>query len=321
MKKLRDLAFLREPMTAEAKGLDSVDPALAELSTMADKEQFDDLATRVESLFDAGVNDVRAITYYLWLEWRRSGVSALTEIFTTLTALVSVNLESLGPVEKRDTHFAKRLAWLSLKIGDGIQYHESKRTADWRAWASGVSPEQIDAAIKALGGLDAALPPTFLPARQALTALAPRLHGLAEAFARPVDDPPVSEPGDGHASGEGAAPAVAAATEGGRMVVRSGRAEVGVSPAYFELVQKLAAFQKLVDKKEMVKAAVVADDIMRSVDNFDPRTYFPDMFADFSEKFSDNIEALSSFWGQRDSTAWKAMVQFYRVDLRRFVGG
>ena len=104
------------------------------------------------------------------------------------------------------------------------------------------------------------------------------------------------------------------------MVVRSGRAEIGVSPAYFELVQKLAAFQRLVDKRDILKASVVADDIMRTIDHFDPRTYFPDMFGDFSEKFSENIEVLSSFWGDRDSTAWKAMVQFYRVDLRRFVG-
>jgi hypothetical protein len=49
--------------------------------------------------------------------------------------------------------------------------------------------------------------------------------------------------------------------------------------------------------------------------------YFPELFSDFSELLSKHIDTLASHWQDRESTAWKAHAQFYRVDLRRFVGG
>jgi hypothetical protein len=165
--------------------------------------------------------------------------------------------------------------------------------------------------------LDEAFGDKFGPARRALAALAPRIQALREAFARPVDE--VQPPAAGAASSvaDAATPANAPFPPPGP---RTGRADLGVSPGYYELVDKLEAFRRLIEKREMIKASVVADDVMHIIDNFDPRTYFPDMFADFSEKLSVHVQELSPHWDERESIAWKAMVQFYRVDLRRFVG-
>ena len=310
---MRDLAFLRAPIATPIKTLDSSDPTLAELSSLADREQLPELEARVEALFDDGVYDIRAISYYLWLAWRLRGLPALADVFGTLAALVTTNLAAVGPEERREAHFAKRIAWLSQKIGDHVQYHEAKRTPEWKAWEKSATPEDLDGALAALRGLDAAMSNGFAPARQPLMVLAPRLQTLREAFAPPVDTPPASavKPATTEAPSPPSPPSVA----------RSGKVEVGVSAAYLELLDKLDAFRQLVDKKDLVKASVVADDLMHTIENFDPRTYFPEMFADFSEKLSEHIDDLAPRWAERDSASWRAMVQFYRVDLRRFVGG
>lgn len=315
---MRDLAFLRQPLPTPAKGLDSVDPALAVLASLADKEQYDELEAKIEALFDEGIHDVRAISYYLWIGWARRGIEALAEIFETLAAIVRDNLEGLGPVEKREAIVAKRIAWLAQKLGDAIEYHEAKRTAEWRAWSTSVSPADLDRVLAAAQALDAAIDGSCPAARPALMALAPRLHGLAEALARPVDEAP-AEPA--HSDGSQVEPDGPAATAASPVVLRAGRAEVGVSPAYFELVRKLDAFKKLVEKRDLTRASIVADDVMNIIEHFDPRAYFPEMFADFSELLSTNVDGISAHWQERDSVSWKLMVQFYRVDLRRFVGG
>jgi hypothetical protein len=142
--------------------------------------------------------------------------------------------------------------------------------------------------------------------------LAPRLQALRDTFSRPVDADSAAE----SAPVESVKPPAPSLPP----VVRAGRAELGVSPAYFDLVEKLDAFRTLIEKRELLKASVVADDLMQTIENFDPRTYFPEMFADFSEELSRHIDELAPPWAERETMSWKAMVQFYRVDLRRFVG-
>ena len=51
------------------------------------------------------------------------------------------------------------------------------------------------------------------------------------------------------------------------------------------------------------------------------RTILAGLFASFGRAVSENIGVLSEHWEERDSLAWKALEQFYRVDLQRFVDG
>ncbi len=95
--------------------------------------------------------------------------------------------------------------------------------------------------------------------------------------------------------------------------------ELPVSHAFIELLQKLKAFETLVARKKFQKAALVADDLTDLVSKFDPRSYFPDLFSDFGKNLAEHIEVLAENWDRRDSVAWKALEQYYRVDLQRFV--
>jgi hypothetical protein len=104
-------------------------------------------------------------------------------------------------------------------------------------------------------------------------------------------------------------------SSGGRVV------QLSVSAAFVELLRKLEAFDALVAAGKYQKAALVADDLTDAISRFDPRVYFPDLFATFGKGLAENIEILGEHWGERESLGWKALEQFYRVDIKRFVDG
>jgi hypothetical protein len=316
---LRGLARLRAPLPqSESPGLESVDPRLAQLDNLVDKNQLSDLVTEVERLFEAGIYDIRPISLYLWAAFVESGLSAVPDLFDTLAALCTDNLEALGPTRKRTDYVVKRISWLMHKMTDAIEYHEARRTREWSNWTAVAGVDVMEAALERAAAFESVLDERFVGVRTPFQKLTARLRVLSMAFRVPAL-PPVSI----------AAPVVASirppthnpASNQLQMDARLGRAELGVSHEFFALIQKLNAFSTLVNKGDLPRAAVVADDLMRTIETFDPRNYFPEMFSDFSELLSKHIGALDGHWQDRESPGWKARVQFYRVDLRRFVDG
>jgi hypothetical protein len=95
---------------------------------------------------------------------------------------------------------------------------------------------------------------------------------------------------------------------------------IEVSPALEDFLQKLAAFEQLIERGDMTKAAVVAEDVRRVVESFDPRVYLPNVLAPHFRLLASNVEELSPFWEGMDSPQWRALEQLYRVDLEAFVG-
>jgi hypothetical protein len=47
--------------------------------------------------------------------------------------------------------------------------------------------------------------------------------------------------------------------------------------------------------------------------------HFPEMFASFSRGVAMHIAELDGYWQQRSEPAWKALQQYYQVDLDGFV--
>ncbi len=129
------------------------------------------------------------------------------------------------------------------------------------------------------------------------------------------------------APAEEAAPAEHAATPSELAPVPAGGGQGGyalqlaVTYRFAELTRKLQAFELLVQEGQFRKAALVADDLQQLIQGFDPRSYFPTVFASFSALFCENLEVLSEHWGERGSLAWQALGQFYQTDLDRFVKG
>jgi hypothetical protein len=320
---MRLLGLLKEaPPEGVSQGLDSVDPRLSELTGHYEAKRFAEVAQSVEALLEAGVWDLRPISLYLAVAFEQQGIAGLSEVLATWATIIGPSLPSIGPAVRREDYASKRTSALLGTIGDALHYHETKRTETWAAWAKVMTPTMNDAIVAATDDIDKAIVAASGAAPPSLAQFIARLRSVLRALAAPTDAAPTSL-----SSASVALPApveAAAPAEEGvatpAPVTKPGRVEVAVSPAYFDLIEKLNAFAVLARKGEMMKAAVVADDLMSIIDHFDPRDYFPLIFSEFGELMSQNIERISSSWESRNSLAWKALVQFYRVDRRRFTG-
>ena len=134
-------------------------------------------------------------------------------------------------------------------------------------------------------------------------------------------------PGHGRPGHGGPLPSLgpeAAAAVGARVArpaqPRSGNASFEVdSPALLELIEKLQGFELLVERGELDKAAIIANDIQGVIENFDPLVYLPAIFARYFQLLSKIIVEVEARWDDGDTTARRVLQQFYRADLDGFV--
>lgn len=85
------------------------------------------------------------------------------------------------------------------------------------------------------------------------------------------------------------------------------------------LSRKLKIFEALIEKDDYLKAAVVANDIDHLIENFDPLSYFPKLFAKYFSIFAKHVTALTEQYEKRNSLQVKALVKLYRTDLEMFL--
>lgn len=92
------------------------------------------------------------------------------------------------------------------------------------------------------------------------------------------------------------------------------------SPALAELRDKLLAFEIVLTRGELDKAAVVAHDIQAILGNFDPLVYLPALFGRYSELLHGAFSEIEARWHDTGSPQWRILAQFYRTNLAGFVG-
>ena len=310
----RDLAVFLQPLAvAPEPGLESADPRLLGITGLAGRSQYTPAAQQIEELLGEGIYDIRLVSIYLFVAFREEGTAVLPTMITALDHLVGESFEAVGPTAKREQHFGKRIAWLFDEILDALEYHEHNVTPEWQAWSAALTPERIEASLRALDAVDEKIAARAL-GESAATNVA-RMRSWLYAHRQPVvETPPPSGRGGPRPAPAQGSPAAAAPVNGGRPHL-----DLVVTPRFLELCAKLRAFEALVEKKQFRKAALVADDVQQIVEHFDPRSYFPEVFSGFSAHLSKNIAALAEHWDERDSVAWKALAQFYQVDLDGFV--
>ncbi len=319
----RTLDFLRRPLSPGPE-LDPLDPRLAALADAVERRQFREAADDAEALFAEGVHDVQAVSAYLYQAFAEGGLGVLGELFSTVEALVGENLGALSPARRREERLDRRLGWLFDAINDALEYHTLKATPDWARWREGVRRDAFVAALAqgdALGGRFRA--GGFGVGEGGLGRLLSRLQGLTTALTpAPVLEAQLSPPETSLAAGPEPPPASVTPLLSGREPLEPSRrrVELVVSDRFVELLCKLRAFEALVERDDYLKAALVGDDLLSLLDDFDPREYFPELFASFSALMSEHVEELSSHWGDRESIPWKVLAQFYRVNLKGFVG-
>ncbi|WP_437594395.1 type VI secretion system protein IglI family protein [Sorangium sp. So ce1000] len=327
----RDLTVYLEPLDPQPEpGLDAAEPRLAEIVSFAEQGKYDAAADLAEELAGEGVHDIRALSFLLFAAFRESGLAALGEMFDVVLLALGPSFEAIGPAKRRKDHFNKRLAWLFETIVDALEYREKHGTSGYDALHEEPGPEALGAAIHSGERVAAELATdAYASAARALGRLMGFLHARAEALADEPSPSPASAAGQpSSAPGEDISPASPAdpalPRDGAHAPVAAGgaaraRIELAVAHPFLELLAKLRAFEVLVERGDIAKAAIVAEDVQQIIESFDPRAYFPEVFARFSALLSNNIGPLSEQLEERESLAWKARSQFYRVDLEGFI--
>jgi len=154
-------------------------------------------------------------------------------------------------------------------------------------------------------------------------AAAEETAGTAAAGARPAGAAPrasVRPPPSSEAGREPASDASAAAeSERERPSASATTTPLRVSPRFWELERRLAAFDALLARGEYEKAGIVESDLRESLEHFDVAAYFPALFARYFEGCAAHAERLARHRPDRSALRASALASLYRTDLERFL--
>jgi hypothetical protein len=92
----------------------------------------------------------------------------------------------------------------------------------------------------------------------------------------------------------------------------------GVSELLDGLILKTQLFEQLIQQGELLKAAVVADDIQNAIENFNPLDYLPLLFRRYAELRALNLPLLSQHNDYQTTPHWQALKDYYAIDMKGF---
>jgi len=313
---MRDLSLCVRSFDAGSQRLEAHDPRFQQITELAQGSKYTEAADAVEGLLVENLYEVRLLGYYLFAVLHEEGLPRLAAILEALAELIRRNWEGLPARDKRAVLLNKSVTWLFQTLLDTLNYHQSKKDERWQGWWKASTEAQVTAAIGKVQELLELLPePRYRSGSEALAKLLPWLRELREQIiANLPQDPPVppqAAPQD---------PTKPAEPEEPSPFLKLGQPVQLMGSAHLvELCNKLKAFELLIERKEFQKAALVSDDILSTLEGFDPRRFFPDLFASFGGLLNRHVKDIQEHWESKNSTEWKALAQFYQVDLERFV--
>lgn len=86
-------------------------------------------------------------------------------------------------------------------------------------------------------------------------------------------------------------------------------------------MRKITAFGRLVRRRDYKRAAIVAADVLKSFESFDPRLYLPSVFTPFFVVLTQHGEKIEPLMQESDGLSSRALRHLYEVDLDAFVRG
>jgi hypothetical protein len=300
---------------SENPGLDVLDPRFMDITTLVENGEYLEAAVKAEEIFAEDIYDIRLTGYFLYGFFLEQGVGAMPAILGSLVKLFEENWEALGPEKNREKHAQTSLSWLFRQLLKKFQYEEGKDSEVYQQWVAEVSSDEVQEALDASEGLQKALGMTLEDMASPLLDGLSKVNDWLKAFQKVVyREPEVEE--EAELAAEAAAKEVVAPAPLGfadEAVMAEGSYHLQL------LLRKMKAFERLIEKEEFNKAAIVADDINDVIANFDPRIYFPKIFSRYSLLLALNIANISGFEEYKGSVVWQTMQDLYKVDLESFV--
>lgn len=316
--------------TVENPGLDTTDPRLDEIGTLVQDAAYPEAAEAAQSILEESIFDVRIIGFFLYGVFLERGMPGLVAVFQTLSSILEENWEALGPAVKKEKQAQTSLRWLTSQLLKKLQHEEGKRSDLWSQWQTQVSSDEVTECLEALEALQrqvgVVLGESGTPVMDGLM----KIGGWLEAFQRLVTREDEQEAQEDFAKGEASEPTPAAASgeypaaarisamgpASSQPLIAESENVVCVEGSYHlkELMHKLSVFERLVTDGKYNLAALVADDVMECVNQFDPRVYFPRLFARFFQLMAVHIGEISNYGYDKEGVEWQVLRELYRVD-------
>ena len=297
---------------SENPGLATVDPRFTDIATLVQDGNYEEAAARSDEVLAEEIYDIRIIGYFAYGFFLETGVGKLKELFPALTEVLRDNIEAVGPVRNRPKHVQTIFTWFFKQLAKKLQYEEDRQAEAWTDWTGNVSSDDVQDILDASEELRKILSMILEDsAGQVLDSLSKvgdwlrRFQSIVYREPEPEGEEETEEEGEGEAEGQQGG--------GGLGVQMQGSSALGM------LIRRIEAFGILVNDGKMAQAALVAMDINRIIENFDPRVYFPEIFSGFTLSYVTHINQLTTYEANKTSVEWKAMQELYKVDLESFV--
>jgi hypothetical protein len=316
---------------SEKPGLETIDPRFSDIAALVQGGNYKEAAAKSETILAEKIYDIRIIGYFLYGHFIEQELPALADVYLCLADLLRDNIDALGPARNRGKHIQTILNWLMKQIIKTLQYEEEKKKGLYQEWISGVSSDQVQEIIDAGGKFRSSLVLVLEDSAGPVLDGMVKINDWLVSFQRLVYREPKPEPEE---EKEPEIEEKAAAEEEIAQEPQEEEREpvyepvpqaedeiTGVEGSYHlkVLIKKLETFDHLVSTQKYASAAIVADDINAIIANFDPRIYFPNLFIRFALQFAANINNLASYAEYKESAAWQALQDLYKVDLDSFV--
>lgn len=333
-----DASVLRAALEAAGRAAPSESECEPVRVAMA-SEDFDDAAALCATLLRGRSATPQLLGAFCTSLFRTVGPACLRSLFDALRVLVGEGWERVACANSREKQCEAALnaalrdiatcwqcaasqpsiaaRWATIARADALECVSAIaafRAAYAQRWESprfATHLSSIEALLRAVRPAAAAAPVS------APTQPQPQAHASApaRASASPHESPAAREPP------RESEPVAAFAHEAERFADRSPPDEIvlPVTTALRELLDKLEAFDALLREGDALRAAIIADDVQKQIDHFDPRRFFPALFAAHIARRVAFRAALSEA-RQQGADEWSELEQLYRVDLHAFAG-
>jgi hypothetical protein len=313
-----DLALSSRALEGTAK--DIPEKRLAEMSALSEAGEFSAAAARAATALADGVTDVRVLGYFWFGVFLEQGPASIAPVLSQAAFALGERWDVLRPEARRDRIADGAIsAMLRLKVGR-IDFHAQMRDATFRDWMASTTPELSVAANAATSALRDVIEKTIERPRatEQLSELENRIATffVREAFPEPAPRA-MTQPEAIAAKEQNEEPAPPRREPEPAPEPKSRTIEV--SPALEQFMRKLEAFERLVTRGDMNKAAIVADDVRRTVESFNPRVFLPKLLTPHYRLLAGCIGDLTSHWEEKESPQWQVLEQLYQVDLDAFL--
>lgn len=335
------ITLLSSPLSAPAaRELVETDQELAQLTALADRNEFITAAEQAAQLWRQQVYDVRTLGIYLLGIFMEQGVTALAPILSCIELACTTNWTYLGPARSKQKHLDGALRWLFINVANQLRFEKHRQGPGWQRilqqWEQAPQGAILESASRVtvtlgellpsassvgqllgLRGLLAALPMASSPAAAAVIEVSGLAtepdQGGAEMKVLKGQEPAGSTLNALPAATVGGAPGGALGSASGAMLT------LPISPPMQILLQKLAAFNALVKQSKFRQAAIVYNDMRQSIEKFDPRLYLPSLFGEYFSNIVTHATELTQSLEAPNDFATQALSELYHTDLERFI--